>query len=68
MQYKFFFILILVLSFGFSNASAQTATPQTKTISAGVADFADAPELSSPATLGKLLQAIKPLFGSFSDE
>jgi len=33
-----------------------------------VADFADAPELSSPNTLTRLFQTVEPLFGSFSDE
>jgi len=33
-----------------------------------VADFADAPELSSHIALSQLAEAIEPLFGSFSDE
>jgi len=49
-------------------AEPPDASPELIKKFKSVADFADAPELSSPETLAKLFQTLEPLFGSFSDE
>lgn len=49
-------------------AAPPDASPELIKKFKSVADFADAPELTSPEMLAKLFQALEPLFGSFSDE